>query len=228
MEAAQRQGWKELPDISDLDSVNGFQRAKRYISPDGKRQDAAHQYLHPKLQDGEHPNLHVLVDASVIRVTFDGRRASGVTYQSSGAEPRTVKARKMVVLSCGACGTPSVLERSGVGDKAVLERANVKPIVELPGVGDSYDDHPAMTYIYKSDLAPDETLDGIMTSTFDVPAMIQRNDKLIGWNCLDVTGKLRPTDQEVAALGSGFQKLWDRDFKEKPSRPLSLMVLVNG
>ncbi|KAI1842173.1 hypothetical protein JX266_011581 [Neoarthrinium moseri] len=228
LEAAQRQGWRELADISDLESINGVQRAKRYVSLDGKRQDAAHQYLHPRLQDGEHPNLHVLVDTSVVRVTFEGKRASGVTYQSSGAEARTVKARKMVVLSCGACGTPSVLERSGVGDKAILERANVKTIVALPGVGDGYEDHHTMTYIYRSDLGADETLDGIITGTFDVPAMIQRNDKLIGWNCLDVTGKLRPTDQEVAALGSGFQKLWDRDFKEEPSRPLSLMVLVNG
>ncbi|ETS85797.1 hypothetical protein PFICI_03822 [Pestalotiopsis fici W106-1] len=228
LEAAKRQGLKELADISDLESVNGVQRAKRYISPDeGKRQDSAHRYLHPKLQDKNYPNLHVLVDTSVVRLTFDGKRVSGVTYQSSGAVTRTVKARKMAVLSCGACGTPSILERSGLGDKAVLERANVQPIVDLPGVGDGYEDHHTMTYIYRSDLGPNETLDGIITGTFDVPSMMMRNDPLLGWNCLDITGKIRPTDQEAAALGSKFQRLWERDFKENPSRPLSLMVLAN-
>ncbi|RYP57265.1 hypothetical protein DL769_009591 [Monosporascus sp. CRB-8-3] len=231
VEAAAQQGWKEVADLGDLESVNGVQRAKRYISPNGKRQDAAHKYLHPRLQGGERPNLHVLVQAQVISVTFDGKKASGITYQPSvtpEAGPRTVKARKLVVLSCGACGTPLVLQRSGIGDKAILERAKITPIVELPGVGDGYEDHHTMSYIYRSDLASDETLDGILNGGFDIPAMMQRNDKLLGWNCLDMTGKLRPSDGDVTSLGPGFREIWDRDFKQHPDRPLSLVVLVNG
>lgn len=76
----------------------------------------------------------------MVRVTFDGDRASGVTY-AVGDSTRTVKAKKQVVVSCGACGTPPVLERSGIGAKAVLERANVTARADLPVVGDGYEDH---------------------------------------------------------------------------------------
>jgi alcohol oxidase len=85
-----------------------------------------------------------------------------------------------------------------------------------------------MGYIYKSDLAADETLDGIMTGSFDIPKMMQNRDKLVGWNSLDVTAKLRPSPEDVAALGPSFQEFRDRDFKDSPDKPLSLMVPVNG
>ncbi|KAI0167220.1 alcohol oxidase-like protein [Pestalotiopsis sp. NC0098] len=231
IDAAKSKGWKEASDLGDLATANGVQRAKRYISPDGIRQDVAHKYLHPRLEDGAHLNLHVLVQAHVDRVIFDGKKASGVTYKSSGTsggETRSVKARKLVILSSGACGTPPILERSGVGDTTILERAGIDPIVNLPGVGAGYQDHHTMGYIYRSDLAADETLDGIMTGTFDIPAMMQSGDKMLGWNCLDVTGKLRPSPKDVAALGPGFQRVWDRDFKNHPDRPLSLLCLING
>ncbi|KAH7303169.1 alcohol oxidase-like protein [Stachybotrys elegans] len=224
---SEKMGWKEQPDISDLKTVNAVQRAKRYISPQGQRQDASHAYLHPRLMDGKHPNLHVVVESKVVSVTFDGDRASGVTFVSGGTT-RTIKASKQVVVSCGACGTPPVLERSGIGAKDVLERANVPVLVDLPGVGDGYEDHHTMTYQYKSDLAAEETLDGIITGTFDIPGMLQRGDKITGWNCLEGTGKLRPDDKDLGHLGPQFQEVWDRDFKNQADRPLTLMVLIMG
>lgn len=227
VEASEKLGFKEVADISDLETVNAVQRAKRYISPDGKRQDAGHRYLHPRLQDGNHANLHVLVDSKVVRVTLDGDRASGVTF-AVGDSTRTVKANKQVVVSCGACGTPPVLERSGIGAKAVLQRANVPVLVDLPGVGDGYQDHHTMAYLYRSDLAADETLDGIITGTFDIPVMISRNDKLTGWNCLDGTGKLRPNDKDIADLGPKFKENWDRDFEKQTDRPMALLALIMG
>ncbi|KAK8053519.1 GMC oxidoreductase-domain-containing protein [Apiospora saccharicola] len=51
----QAPGWSEMEDLSDLESNNGVQRAKRYISPAGKRQDTGHCHLHPRLQNGNYP-----------------------------------------------------------------------------------------------------------------------------------------------------------------------------
>ena len=45
-------------------------------------------------------------------------------------------ASRLVVLSAGAFGTPSILERSGIGSKDVLTRNNVQQLVDLPGVGE--------------------------------------------------------------------------------------------
>ena len=59
-------------------------------------------------------------------------RAKGTT------EPLVSRASRLVVLSAGAFGTPSVLERSGIGSKDVLTKNNVQQIVDLPGVGEHY------------------------------------------------------------------------------------------
>lgn len=228
MAAAEKLGWKEYEDLSDLVSNNGVQRAKRYISADGKRQDAAHSYLHPRLQDGKHPNLHVVVDSQVIRVLFEGKKASGVTYQPKEGTSRTIKARKTVVLSCGTCGTPPVLERSGIGKLEVLERAGIAPVSEVPGVGEGYEDHHSVSCAFKSSLEPDETIDGLVNGTLDVPSMLEKGDKMLGWNCLDVSCKLRPTQSDIATLGADFQRIWNRNFEDDLSKPLTMMSLGNG
>ena len=51
---------------------------------------------------------------------------------------RTVRARKLVVVSAGTFGSPAILERSGIGGKDILEKAGVPQIVDLPGVGEHY------------------------------------------------------------------------------------------
>jgi alcohol oxidase len=229
--AVDQVGWPEIEDLSSLDDCNGVQRAVRYISPDGKRQDTASRYLQPRLQDGAHSNLHVVLESSVVRVLFDGKKAIGVVYRPNthGASDRTVKASKMVIVSCGAFGTPGVLERSGVGNPDVLRRAGVSEIVaDVPGVGHEYNDHHLLLYSYKSGLNPDETLDGILTGKLNPVELIQNNDKILGWNAQDVTCKLRPIDADIASLGPAFQQAWDEEFKNSPNKPLMMVALVNA
>ena len=48
------------------------------------------------------------------------------------------RASRLVVLSAGAFGSPSILERSGIGLKDILTRNNVQQLVDLPGVGEHY------------------------------------------------------------------------------------------
>ncbi|KAH8682575.1 alcohol oxidase-like protein [Xylariales sp. PMI_506] len=237
IDAATKVGWPEIEDLQDLDSNNGVQRWLRYVSPDGKRQDTAHRYLHPKLQDGQHPNLHVVVESQVHRVLFDGKKAVGVEYRPNPgfqasvnltqSPIRSVKARKMVIVSCGACGTPPVLERSGIGNPEILKRANVPVVEDLPGVGDGYEDHNLILYPYRTSLEPHETIDAILSGRSNPETLVANNDKILGWNAIDISSKLRPTEEEVTALGPEFRNAWDRDFKEAPNRPLMLMGLVS-
>lgn len=53
-------------------------------------------------------------------------------------EVSIARAKRLVVLSSGTFGSPGILERSGIGAKAVLEKCGVKQIVDLPGVGENY------------------------------------------------------------------------------------------
>ncbi|KAI1357250.1 alcohol oxidase [Xylaria arbuscula] len=223
-------GWPEIEDLNSLDACNGVQRAVRFISPDGKRQDTASRYLRPRLEDGKHPNLSVVVESRVVRVLFQGKKASGVVYRpkTDGATDRIVHATKMVVISCGALGTPAVLERSGVGDADILRRSKIPEIVaDVPGVGHEYDDHHLCVYPYKSSLNEDETLDGILTGKLNPAELIEKKHEILGWNAQDVTCKLRPTDKDVAALGPEFQEAWDGNFKDDLNKPLMMMLLVS-
>ena len=48
------------------------------------------------------------------------------------------RAARLVVVSAGTFGSPPILERSGVGAKATLEKYGVVQVVDLPGVGENY------------------------------------------------------------------------------------------
>ena len=176
--------------------IVGLQRWQRYISPDGKRQDAAHCYIHPLLQGGQHPNLHILVNSKVIRVIFDEQQsppcATGVEYLTnpehipavSLPKPavRSVRAVKLVVVSAGALGSPQILERSGIGNLRLLEKLKIKTISDLPGVGENYQDHHLTLHPYKSNLDPGQTLDGLFSSRKDFSVAVKERDPLVGWN----------------------------------------------
>ncbi|KAH6981400.1 GMC oxidoreductase-domain-containing protein [Ilyonectria destructans] len=238
IKAAAQVGWPEIKDLQTLDANNGVERWLCTVSKDGKRQDRARVYLHDKLNGGDYPNLHVLTESKVVRVLLgDQKRAVGVEYTPNPEfqaavgptqHPKlTVKARKLVVVSCGACGTPPVLERSGLGDPEILKRAGVPVAVDLPGVGGDYQDHQLILYPYKTSLQPHNTIDLVLRNPGGRQELIDKKDKVLGWNSIDISSKLRPTEADVAALGPDFQAAWDRDFKNALDRPLMLMDLVS-
>ncbi|KAI0389166.1 alcohol oxidase-like protein [Xylariaceae sp. FL0594] len=228
--ASVQMGWADSVDMADLDTHNGVQRALRYISPDGRRQDTAHCYLHPRLRDGRHPNLHVLVESQVVKVLFDdAKKANGVVYVPAGAagqRTRTVKAAKMVVISSGALGTPLILERSGVGDPKILRAAGIEPIAEVPGVGATYDDHQNSLTPYFSSLEVHETIDGLLNGRLNMDALDEESKKLLGWNGSEGSGKLRPSASDVDSLGPHFKAHWDRNFANDPAKPMMGITLI--
>jgi alcohol oxidase len=231
LQAAQKLGYPIIQDLQDLDSSNGFSPWLRYVLPNGKRQDAAHAYIHPLIQDGNHPNLHVLVETKVSRILLDSSNVSqGVEVVPSSPADGTIpsshsiKARQMVVLSAGAFGSPLILERSGIGSRAVLERVGIQVIADLPGVGNNLQDHHMATVPYRTSLQPLDTLDALIRGRLDP----KEAPYLLGWNGCDVASKIRPLEEEVVALGPEFQALWERDFQEEPNRPLVLLAILNG
>jgi len=76
-------------------------------------------------------------------------RAVGVEYIKENDETASgivVKASRLVVVSAGAFGSPTILERSGVGSKRVLDRNGITQIVDLPGVGEQYTGYYTYTF----------------------------------------------------------------------------------
>jgi alcohol oxidase len=58
-----------------------------------------------------------------------------------------VIASKLIVVSAGAFGSPTILERSGIGAKAVLKRCGIEQLVNLPGVGENYQGVFSLIYV---------------------------------------------------------------------------------
>lgn len=108
-------------------------------NPDGIRVSAAIGYLNPVRSRS---NLTILSDAHVSRLLLDGAAAAGVEVIRSGTA-ETITAGEVIVAS-GAIGSPLLLQRSGIGPADVLERAGVKVVADLPGVGRNLRDHPAV------------------------------------------------------------------------------------
>lgn len=103
----------------------------------GVRHSTARAFLQPIRH---RRNLTVVTNALVDRVTFDGKRASGIIFSIDG-QSQEAKAGREVILSAGAYGSPAILERSGVGAPDVLSDAGIEVLHGLPGVGENLQDH---------------------------------------------------------------------------------------
>lgn len=107
----------------------------------GARASSSKTYLKLVINN---PNLTVLTDALVHRVTMDGTVASGIEFSIKGGKTVEVAARKEVILSSGAFGSPKVLLLSGIGPKKHLDEMGIKVNVDLP-VGENFHDHMHMS-----------------------------------------------------------------------------------
>jgi choline dehydrogenase len=99
--------------------------------------------------DGQGVNgrrLKLLSNSKVKRVMLNGmKRATGVEFVYKGTICLRVRARNKVILCAGAIETPCILEKSGIGDPAVLGEYGVPSLVNLPEVGNNLQNHPQIS-----------------------------------------------------------------------------------
>ncbi len=103
----------------------------------GERCSAAAAYLHPVMG---RRNLKVMTGVQARNILFEGKRAVGVRYTEKGVE-RNVRARREVIVSSGAFGSPQLLMLSGIGPAAHLKSLGIEVLNDLPGVGQNLQDH---------------------------------------------------------------------------------------
>jgi len=116
----------------------------------GWRWNASKAFLRPV---SHRPNLTIWTQALTERLLFE-RDAQG-RLRCTGAQVRAlsgrvvVTARREVVLSAGAVGSPAILQRSGVGPASLLQSLGIAVQHELPGVGENLQDHLQIRSVYK-------------------------------------------------------------------------------
>jgi choline dehydrogenase len=111
----------------------------------GRRCSAAVGYLRPARK---RPNLRVVTEAPALRVLFDARQATGVAFEHQG-ETWAARAQGEVILAAGAIATPPLLQLSGVGPGALLQRFGIAVVHEVNGVGENLQDHLQARLVYR-------------------------------------------------------------------------------
>ncbi len=105
----------------------------------GRRVSTNDGYLEPARGRA---NLQIVGDALVEAVQLEGNRphASGVRVRLGGTT-HAPRARREVILCAGAIHSPALLQRSGIGPAALLQRLGIPVRADRP-VGENLLDHP--------------------------------------------------------------------------------------
>jgi len=110
----------------------------------GVRWNASKAFLRPALQ---RPNLTVVTGALVKKLRLAGRRALGIEFSQNGEEVFAA-ARRETILAAGAIGSPQILQLSGIGPGALLQRHGIAVAHDLP-VGENLQDHLQLRMSFK-------------------------------------------------------------------------------
>jgi len=144
LRAGEELGLTRNPDINGIS--NEGVTINQITTRNGLRESASTAYLRPALGRG---NLRLETAAHVMRVLFDGRRASGVVVMQRGQEKR-FSARCEVILAGGSINSPQLLQLSGVGPGAALQALGIAVVADVPAVGRHLQDHLCIDHVYRS------------------------------------------------------------------------------
>ncbi|PCH43107.1 GMC oxidoreductase [Wolfiporia cocos MD-104 SS10] len=203
----------------------------------GRRSDVPHNYLY---NQAENKNLKILTSHHVKRIIFEyerNKRAVGIEYipnisvnQELLPQVHTAHARRLIVVSAGAFGSPAILERSGIGSPSILKKLEIDVKVDLPGVGQNYQDHNVLFTPYLAD-DNEDTLDSILRGE---PAEIEKwstqwlkdGTGLMAHNGIDAGIKIRPSERELGTIGPEFEKRWASFYANAPDKPVMFLGIL--
>ena len=105
----------------------------------GRRCSTAVGYLRPAREAAEPAASRS--KRSRPRVLFEGKRATGVDYEAQGAKTRGARGARSDPLPAARFNSPQLLQLSGVGPRALLERHGIPVVHDAPRVGEDLQDH---------------------------------------------------------------------------------------
>lgn len=133
-----------LPDNSDFNAESTYGVGRYQLTLKGRwRDSAATAYLYPALA---RPNLSLISNAAVLGITFEKRRAVGVSYLKNG-QTEFARPEREVILAAGAIQSPQLLHLSGIGPAEDLNRLGIPVQIDAPDVGANLTDHLQMRTI---------------------------------------------------------------------------------
>lgn len=168
------------------------------------------------------PNLQIKTNAQATAILFAGKRATGVRYTRNGqsGDAREVRARREVIICCGAFNTPKLLQLSGIGPGKFLQDLGVPVVHDLPGVGENLSDHFSVRIVARAknirtlnEIATGISLGGqIARWILGMPSVLALSPSLVYFFCKSNNGLSAPDLQGVftpASYKQGYVGMLD-------------------
>jgi choline dehydrogenase len=136
LRAAQEAGLRYNEDFNGAAQEGvGFYQTTSFA---GRRQSAVIAFLS---RARNNPLLTLRCGAEANSIVIDDGRAVGVRSRTKDNTAHEDHVRKEVIVSAGVFGSPKLLQLSGIGAGDLLRRAGVPVVLDLPGVGENFQDH---------------------------------------------------------------------------------------
>jgi choline dehydrogenase len=133
--AAEQAGIPRNPDFNGrVQEGTGYYQSTTSAN---RRWSSARAYLAPAKGRA---NLDIRTNAHATRVVIENGRATGLEYQDRGGR-KLVRARREVIVSGGAYGSPQLLQLSGLGPAEHLQAMGIPVLRDMPAVGANLHDH---------------------------------------------------------------------------------------
>jgi len=153
-QAAQQAGIAASDDFNSGDNAGvGYFEVNQ---KNGWRWNTVKAFLRPACTQRSNFTLWTHAQASqlVLHDSGAGLRCTGVQVfrrdpRGKGGEMVTVHARREVLLCAGSINSPQLLQLSGIGAAALLQRHGIAVRCDLPGVGENLQDHLQIRSVYK-------------------------------------------------------------------------------
>ncbi len=115
------------------------------VTRNGRRASTGVSYLKPVKK---RKNLSIETNALAEKILFENKRATGIQYSQHGTLKKALASKEVIVCG-GAINSPQLLQLSGLGPKALLNKHNIEVIHDLPGVGGNLQDHFQLRVVYE-------------------------------------------------------------------------------
>lgn len=191
--ATESLGYPRCKDFNGVKDPIGFDVRQNAIYK-GRRESGVTAFLKPVRK---RKNLVVYTKALVEKVVIENRKATAVDVNIDHF-PKRLHARREVILSGGAYGSPVILQHSGIGPAEELKALGIDPVLDLPAVGQNLHDHPSSVVHNLTDSSEPygiswRRLPYNALSVFQY--LLARSGQLAG-NLFEITGFLR-TDESL-------------------------------
>ena len=208
--AAQEAGIPATPDFNrgNNEGVGYFEVNQRA----GWRWNTAKAFLRPTCY--RRPNFEMWTGTQAQRLLLDqvdgATRCEGVLVRTpQGLEEIRLNPGGQVLLAAGAIGSPQLLQLSGLGPAALLQRHGIQVVRDLPGVGGNLQDHLQIRAVFQ--------VEGV--STLNTLASSWFGKARIGLEyALRRTGPMSMAPSQLGAFArSGPDKAWpDLQYHVQP------------